>query len=303
MKVGKKLFPYPTLNNAELINAYVDSHYSIQFEMEINDKYLLLKNTHIDIKNISIERLIEENKAKAVLIIECSQTLYRKTFELSIDSQNIEILLSDLNGSVEISSFIYALEDISSYSSEYFIDDYREYSFDIDKYDILAIDDGYRIKIMHEDKKDKKISSIFSVIPNSNSEVEEGVEVSADKDKIVIIIPQQYYGLYDNMRFNDNFTNIFFGLLGISALETCLQTIRDNFEEYNDDLEEVIFKYTWFTSVMKRYENLHNKPLTADAFKEIDSFWLAQELLDFGTSKAIGDLNKLLWEDNKDDLY
>ena len=132
MKVGKKLFPYPTLNNAELINAYVDSHYSIQFEMEINDKYLLLKNTHIDIKNISIERLIEENKAKAVLIIECSQTLYRKTFELSIDSQNIEILLSDLNGSVEISSFIYALEDISSYSSEYFIDDYREYSFDID---------------------------------------------------------------------------------------------------------------------------------------------------------------------------
>ena len=56
MKVGKKLFPYPTLNNAELINAYVDSHYSIQFEMEINDKYLLLKNTHIDITDFTTQK-------------------------------------------------------------------------------------------------------------------------------------------------------------------------------------------------------------------------------------------------------
>ena len=303
MKVGKKLFPYPTLNNAELINSYTDSHYSLKFDTVQEENSIVLKNIHIDIENISIERFLKEGRARAVVIIECSQTIYRKIIQIDTTSMDIEIPLSDLNGQVEISSFIYAVTNIKEYNSEYFIEDYRDYSFDIGKYNILAIDDGYRINVIHEDKKDKKISSIFSVIPNSNQSIEEGIEVSPEKDKIVIIIPYKYYGSYDNMRFNDNFMNIFFGLLAIPALANCLQTIKDNFENYSDDLEEVVFNYNWFNSVLNRYKIIHNRDMTSDDFKEMDSLLFAQELLDYGSSKALGDLKNLLWEDNADDLY
>lgn len=303
MKVGKKLFPYPTLNNSDLLNSYVESHYSVQFDMVQEENNLVLKNTHIDIENMSIERFLEDGRARAILIIECSQTIYRKIIEISLKSQDIKIPLSDLNGTVELSSYIYATKDIENYNSEYFLEDYRDYNFNIEKYDILAIDDGYRTSIIHEDKKDKKISSIFSVIPNINQEIKEGFEVSAEKDKIVISIPYEYYGSYDNMRFNDNFMNIFFGLMAIPALSSCLQTIKDNFEEYNDDLEEVVFKYSWFNSVINRYKVIFEKDMTSESFKEMDSFFFAQCLLDNGSTKAIGDLKKMLLEGCNDDIY
>ncbi len=301
MKVGRKLFPYPTLNNSPLINAYKESHYSLMFDQAQSNEQLIFKNTHIDIENISIEKLMNDGLAKAVMIVECSQTIFRKTYEISPVSQDIAINLSDLNGTVEISSYIYATKDINGYNSEYFIDDYQGYPFDIDKYDILAIDDGYRTNILHEEKKDKKISSIFSVIPNSNRDIQDGIEVSADKEKIVIIVPQNYYGTYDGMRHNDNFMNIFFGILAIPALTTCLQTLKDNFASYNEDLEEILFNYSWFNSVLKRYKDINEKDLTPEEFKEKDSFFFAQELLDYGSSKAIGDLNKNFFPTGGDD--
>lgn len=303
MKVGKKLFPYPTLNNSELLNAYIESHYSVRFDTIQEEKDLTLKNVHIDIENMSIESFLEDGRARAILIVECSQTIYRKVFEIGIKSKDITIPLSDLNGTVEISSYIYATQEIKEYNSKYFLEDYRDYNFNIEKYAFLAIDDGYKISIIHEDKKDKKISSIFTVIPNPSQEVKEGFDVSAEKEKIVITVPQDYYGLYDNMRFNDCFMNIFFGLMAIPALSSCLQTLKDNFEEYNEDLEEIIFKYSWFNSVVKRYKNMHNKDLTSEAFKEMDSFYFAQSLLDFGSTKAIGDLKKILLGGSNDDLY
>ena len=58
----------------------------------------------------------------------------------------------------------YATKDFV-YSDDDFLDDYEGNSFNIEKYDILGIDDGFSVRINYDETKDKKVSSIFLVIP------------------------------------------------------------------------------------------------------------------------------------------
>ena len=293
MKVGKKLFPYPTLNNYKLNNSYNNSIYELKIgNMFENDGNLVLHDIQIQIENEDIERFLNDGRAKASLVIECSQTTFRRILPISTEPIEIKIPLAELCGTVEISSFIYATQDISDYNSSSFIEDYKDYSFQIDKFSIMAIDDGFKTTVLHEDKKDKKISSIFSVIPNID-EGQDGFIVSSDPDRIVIQIPPKSYGFYDNLKKNDNFKNMFFGIMGIPALAYCLQDIKDNFEQYSNDFTEVISDKTWFNSIMLRYKKLHDEELTPEVFAELNSFTFAQELLDYGSTKSIEDMKRV----------
>lgn len=302
MKVGKKLFPYPTLNNYKMNNAYENSSYELKMSGKVEtDSTLIIKEAYADIVNEDIERFVRDGRAKAVLIVECSQTTYRKIILLSTEPKDIEISLAELNGTVEISSYVYATQDIEDFSSSCFIEDYKDYSFYIEKYAILAIDDGFKTTVLHEEKKDKKIASIFSVIPNIDDK-EEGFIVSSDSDRIVIQMPARSYGFYENLKMNDNFKYMFFGLMGIPALSHCIQEIKDNFDVYNNDLSEVILDKKWFNSVMVRYKRIYNTDLTSETFCELNSYSLAQEMLDYGSTKAIDDMRRMfLFEGGEND--
>lgn len=302
MKAGKKLFPYPTLNSYKLNNSYEDSSYELKIGEKIQtDTTLILKDLYVDVVNEDIERFLKDGRAKASLIIECSQTTFRRIIGVSTEPKDVEISLADLCGTVEISSFIYATQNISDYSSMSFLEDYKGYSFNIEKYSMLAIDDGFKTTVLHEEKKDKKISSIFSIIPNID-ENQDGFIVSSDPDKIVIQMPSHSYGFYENLKLNDNFKYMFFGLIAIPALSYCLQEIKDNFEEYSSDFSEVIADKKWFNSILTRYKNIYNKDLSSESFLEMNSYSFAQELLDFGSTKAVDDMRRMfLFEGGEND--
>ncbi len=287
MQIKNKLFPYPTINNSRLDSCYKDTTYSLEYEQVQEDEYLVLKDAHIEINNEAIINLIKEGKAKACVIVECSKSVFRKTYNIGLEPEDIKILISDLSDRVVISSFIYATQDIENYRNNDFLEDYEDYNFYIEKYDIIAIDNGSTIVIDYDETSDKKVSSIFLIIKDTETDKKNmRVEIG---DKIIAYLPEKQFNMYDNMKKNNNYQNIFFSMLAIPILIEALEKIKN--EQY--DFDEIELNYRWFRSVKNGFQKKYGYELTEDKFYEIDSAELAQELLNNGTVNAIEDLMKI----------
>lgn len=295
MKVGKKLFPYPVLNNSKNISGFDNSNYQLMITLTQSEDYFMIEKAYVSVENQDIERLLEDGRAKAVMVVECSSTIFRERYEIGTEPRDISIPIGNLNDKIEISSFIYATQDIEHFSSNDFLDDYSDFDFTIEKYDILAVDDGYTTKVVFDEDKDKKMSSIFSIIKSCNPDLDTMV-VSSENRQIVIEMPSIYFDAHDNMKNNDNFQNIFFAIIAIPALTQCLQEIKEGFsDQYNMDINEVKQDKTWFISVADGYKKVYGTELTSDEFVDCDTYQVAQKLLNCGSTKSIKDIYSLLW--------
>lgn len=287
MRVGKRLFPYPVINNSEKVSSFKNSTFSLVYEDASDDENLILKNAHLVIDDINLINLMSKGIVMGALIIECSATIYRVTKSIGLENVDIIIPLSELNDKVYISSFLYAVDNIGNYKSENFLDDYENYSFNIEKYDILAADDGFYKIIEYDQEEDRKNDSIFSVIKTKNID---NMVVDINQKKIIIKLPENEHGLYYNLRFNKTYQPLFLSMMAIPALSTVLQRLKN--QEYTD-IEDIADDYYWFNSIMVSYENVYGKKLTNNLFMESDSLTLAQKLLNNSTLDGINRLFNL----------
>lgn len=287
MRIGKRLFPYPTINNSKIASCFKNSNYSLEYDDESDNENLVLKNAHIQIDNDELIKLIVDKKAEAVVIIECSSTIFRTVKSISIEPKDIIIPLHNLRGKVEISSFIYAKEEFE-YSNDDFLDDYEGYSFTIEKYDILAIDDGFTTKIEYNESEDKKLSSIFRVIKSTDPELKVMKVDSGDKF-IKIVLPEKEFGYYDNLKNRDYFKNIFFSIIAIPSLIKCLQ----EFKNERVDIDYIRLNHSWFDSIMVAYKKNYNEELTDEIFADMPVEEISQTLLNYATVSSIEDISNL----------
>ena len=297
MKLGKKIFPYPVLNNAQNVSGFNESNnYELKYDGPIlTEDEFILNNVCISLDNSDIEQFLADGRAKAVLIVECSTTVFRERYYIDLEPRNIVIPVSDLNDKVEISSFIFATQDIPHFNSNGFIEDFAEYDFMIEKYDILAVDDGFTSKVLFNEDNDKKLSSIFSIIKSSKDNLEH-MNVTSNNEQIIIEMPKDYFGYHDNMKYNDVFQNIFFGLIAIPALAKSIDEVKYCIDDvYNGDIEEVINEKTWFASVKARFKDVYGIEWTRDELIDTDSYEIAQKLLNCGSTKALEDIYKFAY--------
>ena len=286
MRVGRKLFPYPVINNSEKVSSFKNASFSLVYEDASDEENLILKNTHLVIDDMNLINLISTGKVKGALIIECSSTIFREKKEIDLENRDIIIPLSDLNDKVYISSFLYATENINGYKSENFLDDYEDYSFNIEKYDILAADDGFFKTIEYDQEKNKKNDSIFSVIKTKKIDT---MLVDISQKKIIIKLPESEHGLYTNLRYNKTYQPLFFSMMAIPALSNVLQKFKDQ----DMDIEDIADDYYWFNAILVSYEKIYGKKLTNEIFNETETLTLAQKLLNNSTLEGINKLFRL----------
>ena len=290
MRIGKKLFPYPTINNSKNASCFQNSNFALIYDDVEDDNNLVLKNAHIELDNQTLIELFEQGKIDATVIVECSSTIFRKSFKISRIPKDIIVPVMNLRDQVVISCFVYATEDFS-YISDDFLEDYQGYTFNIEKYDILAIDDGFTTKIEYDESKDKKVSSIFSIIKDefiSNNVM----KIEPTSKKIVIHLPEEQFGCYENMKNNDNYQEIFFSILTIPALIACLQSIQDQMLYGEVTLDNIHIDYSWFGSIECAYKNQFNEDLDENKFKKLNVVELSQQLMNYASVTAISDLFK-----------
>lgn len=290
MQIGKKIFPYPTLNNSKNISCFKNCDFALEYDDVYDSENLVLKNAHIVVNDETINKLLDESKLKSTIIVECSATIFRKNFDISRVEQDIIIPINNLREKVVISCFIYAVENFEFFSPN-FLDDYEGYSFEIEKYDIVAIDDGFTTRIEYDEEKDKKVSSIFSIVKDENI-TNSLMKYEPTIRKIIIHLPKEQFDCYEYMKNNVNYQEIFFSILTVPALIFCLQSIQDRLLYNDESLDDIRIDYKWFESIEVAYKNLNGKELNDELFKKCDIPMFSQQLMNNANVTAISDLYK-----------
>lgn len=290
MQLSKRLFPHPVMKSSSQ-DDYKVSFFKLGFEqnqIDSNDK-IQLRNLQFITNNDNFRNLVISNKIKVYTHLECSNTLYRKTVNLGLIPIDFEIDKKDLNGKLMITCFAIASDEIPDYYDLDFVDEYENTHFDIDKYDILAFDDGYSIDIIHDIDKDDKISSIFMVIPKLDDQ-NDGAEYSFEDRKIIIKLPQLSYNQYDRLKYIKSYQNLFFSLFAVPILSMCLNELKDvNFDELEID-------FNWFIPIKRAYKKIYNSDLTYDEFKKLDTYVFAQQVFENPVTKTIDELYNIRGE-------
>lgn len=293
MQIGKKGYPYPVLNNAKNFNCYKNETYSLELEEIEDGNNYILKNTRIETNSNLLKGLLNSGKVKAMIMIECSATLFKHSEQISLEPKDVIIPISQLSGRVEISSITYATETITDFSSQDFIDEYSGYKFKIEKYCPVALDDGIISKIEYDDLEDRKVSSIFSVVKSFDSDKKIMTVINDDK-KIKIELPEHEYENFDRLNGQSIFQHIFFSIIIIPALSMCLKELQDELRYQNKMIEDIVDVHTWFISVQNAYKRLTGTTLTEEIFMAFDVLELSQMIMDDCIVNSIDDFHDII---------
>lgn len=269
MQLRSKYYTYPVIS--EDGEYYVDSLFETDVEKELigYDIKFIFK---VKLENKQLEQMLKDERVIIVHHIECPQTCYRTIIRTK--EYNCEAVIQDskLNGSVQICTFLIANEDIKKYSNDNFSSDYRGFKFDIDKGCVMAI--GNQINFIINKIKDDlaNTSSIFSVIPNLDSNIR-NMHVDLTGAKIVISLPEEAFGIYRNMSSVLDVQQTMHSMIIVPALEYVFSELRDAKEQLYEFEDR-----RWYRSLCKACEKL-GITINEQSLSNIDILFISQLLI------------------------
>lgn len=291
MRIKNSLFPYPVLNSKSQISSYNGVSFSFDYDEAQDKEFYYLKNICIKLDDDNLINLLKNGQVSAAVVVECSRTIYRKSFNIGLDPIDVKIPINNLRGPIEVSCFMYAKNNIDNFYSNSFNKIYGDFSFKIDKFDIVAADDGYNSKVDYDEEQDNKISSIFVVIPSADEETDT-MDIDLKRKSIKITLPGREYGFYTNMKNDSKYQNLFFAILAIPALSYALSKVQE------DDFDNARLKYDWLESVIVAYKKVYEHDISED-WKKLECD-VAQKLLNNAVTKSIDDFFYLMIDQYRD---
>lgn len=296
MHIGNRIFPYPVLNRNEALSDYVpESSFMVEFDVDedgapiVQNGDVIFKNLHYTLTDPSLIALIEQGKLRGAFIVESSASVYRCRFDISSTPYDLHISAHEINGNVVASCYLYASEDIPDFRSAGFIPEYSGYTFDIDRFDILAVDDGFKFKIDIDPSEDDKVASIFTVVKK-----EDGGDIMSydyNDKKIIIYLPFAYFEDYDNIKTEKKCNNIAFSILAIPVL-AC--TMEDILSRQYESIEDILECHAWFKAICISYRRRTGAELTFEEFQNKNKLELAQLVLNNACCNALKDFHNML---------
>lgn len=304
MQIRNKIFPYPILNKDQRSSNFLGKTFELLFNKDENEQEIILQDIHFETTSEYILNLYKEKKIKVVVIVECSNTVYRRHFEVGCDKgRDITLSKADLDESTCLSMFAYAVENFEFISDE-IDEDYKkpEGRFLIEKYDIIAANDGYTFRVIHHSEGENLAKSIFSVV--IDHELKGGfykIDYESSK-KINIYLSDEDYKQYRLVYSVPSYKEVFFNILLIPVLTEAFTQCKYELKNSPDlDIEDLSNHYLWFRSVTVGYKKIHGIDLTKENLLEIQPIVLAQDIMGnpLGTSfkslvnelKNKGDIN------------
>lgn len=297
MLIGNKIFPYPLLNRNSNFSEYKPtSSFVLRFvttpdgQPIIDAGNIVFKNLCFELKNDTLNELLTQGKVKGCFIVECSASTYRRNYDISTVPYDLQIPVKALNGNVVVSCFLYATEDIFGFKSNDFVDEYKDYSFDIDKFDILAADDGFKFPIDMDKGKDDKVASIFSIVKSDDTN--NVMKYINHESHITIQLSPEYYACYERIKTKSEYNNVAFAMIALPVLAACIEELRT--DEFENSIEDIIEKKPWFNAVCISYKRETGNEITYDDFESINSLELAQLVFNHATCEGIKSFDSFL---------
>ena len=277
MQLRNKIYPYPVIT--EDGDYYRDSTFTSSVSQTI-EGYDIKISISTSLNDEKIRSMIANGDLLYVHHFECPQTCYRRVIKTR--DENIDILLKDseVNGNVQICSFIVAARDIEKYTNDTFSQDYMGWKFNIDRGCIMAIGKQYDLRINKQRDDLANTSSIFSVVKNVDP-LADSMTISLSQQKIVITLPEVTFSQYSSVQNYIDIQPVMHSMLIIPALIYTFYEIKnsgDQLYEFED--------LRWFRGLRKACEAI-GVTISEDSIKTLDAIKTSQLLLNNPITKAV----------------
>lgn len=277
MQLRNRFYPYPVI--VEGGDCYVDSSFSSAVEQSM-EGYNVKLTLSVDLNDAVLSDMIEQGDVIYVHHIECPQTCYRNIVKTKEKQCNYILKDIDVNGVVQICSFVIANRDIEKYTNDSFSPDYRGWKFNIEKGCIMAVGNQYNIRINKQRDDLANTSSIFSIVKNMDP-LETMISYDLGQQKIVISLPEVAYNQYSSVQDYIDIQPVMHSMLIVPALSYAFSELRragDQLYEYEEN--------RWYRGLKKACSAI-GITLDEENLKTMDIVKVPQQLLDGPIAKAI----------------
>ena len=277
MQLRNRFYPYPVI--VEGGEYYSDSSFSSTVSQTM-EGYNVKITMEVQLNDATIANMIDRGEAVFVHHIECPQTCFRDIVKTKAKQYDYLLKDTDVNGVVQICSFIIANCDIDKYTSDSFSPDYRGWKFNIEKGCVLAVGNQYNIRISKQRDDLANTASIFSIVKNTDP-TETMITIDLGQQKIVITLPETTYNQYSSVQDYIDIQPVMHSMLIIPALTYALSELRqagDQLYEYEEN--------RWYRGLKKACSAI-GIDLNENSLKVMDIMKVPQQLLDSPISKAI----------------
>lgn len=270
MQLRSKYFTYPIIVDGG--DFYIDSSFETDVEKEMvgyDIKFIMSAK----LSNPKLEEMLQQGEVVIVHHIECPQTCYREIIKTQDNIVEKLIKDSEVNGVVQICSFLIANKDIEKYSNDLFSQDYRGFKFDIDSGCVMAVGNQINFHINKVRDDLANTSSIFSIMPNLDPTVN-SMKIDLTGDKIAIILPEIAFGIYKSMSTALDLQQAMYSMIIVPALEYVFSEIklaRNQLFIYEDQ--------RWFRNLKKACNKL-GISISEETLDNLDILTTSQLLID-----------------------
>ena len=272
MRIKAKLYPYPLLESCFGQEDYIDSKFNILVDYSNKESNVQLTFTAV-LDNVELKKLIQEGKATYAVHVECPLTSYRKLFRIK-DSFILNLDANEIEGLLQICTFIIAEKDLINYSNKNFNEDYLGISFNIEKGNVLAIGDSFDIDIHKSKDEIGNMESIFGLIELAD-ENEEDIKIDLTMDKINIALPKRVFSEFKALMRTRVNQPVLHSMILIPALMEAIDKMKESI--INGDFYSIQEK-RWYRSIVKAGENV-GIIIDSDNIPSLPSFETAQKII------------------------
>lgn len=240
MKITNQSFPHPVLG----IRDDVLDSFETEFNWDCDQAYFYLKPI-FKLTNSTLLKMIKENKAVYAVEVECSNTLFRKTFYTDKIGPEIPIQAEYLRGKVLVQFLVVSKVELSDYKIENANAEYEDNKFIISIGDVLAYggDSDFQAVVNYDSLK--AVSSIMQI---KKGNYDTGyVKTNFFKDKIQIILSREDYQKYKLLISDPANIPIFHTSLVLPVLYKALVYVH----EEDDDFAQ----FKWFDVIKTRLDD------------------------------------------------
>jgi hypothetical protein len=268
MRLSARSYPHPVLGNRDDVPG---AAFQATIEMT-SDRQSVYLQTDTACSCEALNAHLADGRAKRVLHVECSNTLFRRAYEFGDAQHRISIPADNLNDAVEVNVFVRAADRIPEYSVPEAHPDYAGAIFDVRRGDILAVGEG---QVFHIESSFDSLSRIGSIMQISETPKDGDLpmEPTFDQDKIVIFLSKSDFADYKILKLNENVRGPLTTTIVLPVLVEALHILREDSEGIDDHRR-------WVRALSRRLESL-------DHSTEMQPLYLAQRLLELPVKRAL----------------
>lgn len=271
MEIKYKLYPYPVLSSYS--NDYRTGVFNTTIDI-VRDGYDLRIDFLATLTCQSLQECIKGGSAKFVYHLECAQTAFRKVIQTDKVSEAYTLQGKDVNGKLQICPFIVAVNDLKTYTSPDFHEDYQGIAFDIEAGCVMAVDKMVTVDICKDIDDLANTPSIFNITKNPDENCKQML-VDMFQRKIVIKLPLTDFYSYKALSASPMAQPILNSLTVVPALVYVLEELRALPTQERSENADML----WYKVLSKALLTQFDCDIESEEFNDQNCLVLAQKLI------------------------